>query len=1049
MTARGMALRALRSRRAQSGLLLVLSVVAIAACAAGPMYERAVEEAAVRSQLAGVSASDRGVVIEGASADDVRSYQPTGADRRLFGPPVAGVEAKVSVVAGKTSFQAPVAGRDDICGHLQLTAGSCPSAGAQVLVSSSSAQALHLAVGDTLQLTGLGGSAPYRIGAARIAGLYQPFDAAGSYWFDHDYSSVAGVRRVSQGDAIPDLLVSDALFVTPAGVQFLQAAHNSANQGLTSPFSYTLDLPVSARHIGVDESAELLGALNRIQARIDAAHPAGDPEHGQVQSELTALLHAADTGRHQTRLIIPTLAVQLALVVLVVLGLVLAVGVDQRRAEIGLARLRGRSRRGAARMFVGEVAVVVLAAFVPGLALAWIGCAALAAAWLPAGTPTQLRWPVLVAAVAVAVVELGLAVVLARRTAAQPISQLLRSVGPQRSGTAVTAAEVGLGVAAVAGVVVALTGDHHSALALVAPSLIAILAGLILSRVLLAVTRRVGARALWRGRLSLGLAALQTARRPGIRRVVTLVCVAVALLLSAVDQHQVAATNRAGRAAADIGAPVVLDVSAENAAQLRTAVKTVDPSGNFATPVLIQRPDGGDTPVIAVDHSRFPEIARWGSARDTPSRASMNRLVPAHPPAPIQLSGDLLQLRTDRVSVTSDDPDSRVMPLPISLSFDVELPSGASTDAIVPIRSSTAAVTTTVRLGGCAQGCVLRRIEVLRAIGDYTAAKVSMRLLGLAAGTAAALRPVPLGQGGDWQNSDAAAAAAGTAASIDLRGSPLVLEAVSHGTGATLQHLDVPTYLPCLVAGAVSANSPSGAADSVLSIHGIDGGTAGCQPSGTIAFAPRFGAGTVLVDLDLSIASTQPVLTNTSAQVWLAADDPHQEAALIAGLAGAGITVTGRSTIAHAQSSYDQSPPAWAIRAALAAAVLAAVIAGLMVVIAAFTSEASRSYDLAALQLIGIRRSWIHRSVLGEQLVAVLFAGVVGAAVGLAGARLALPAVPLFIDQPAVPAPRYDVPWTPVLIALGALAGLLVLAAVISAFVIEHRIGPDRLREGA
>jgi hypothetical protein len=220
------------------------------------------------------------VTIQGSTAAETASYLPTGPDARLFGPPVLGVDTTVAAVAGSASFQAPVVGRDNVCAQLRITAGSCPEAGAQVLMSSSSARVLHLAVGESVQLTGLGGSAQYRIGAVRVAGLYQPFAETGAYWFDHDYSSTAGVRRVQQGDATPDLVVSDALFVTPPGVQFLQAAHNGANPGTTSPFRYTADLPVSARSIGVAESARLLAALNRIQARIEAAHPNGDPPGG-------------------------------------------------------------------------------------------------------------------------------------------------------------------------------------------------------------------------------------------------------------------------------------------------------------------------------------------------------------------------------------------------------------------------------------------------------------------------------------------------------------------------------------------------------------------------------------------------------------------------------------------------------------------------------------------------------------------------------------------------------------------------------------------------
>lgn len=1050
MTARGLSLRALRSRRAQSVLLLVLSIVAIAACAAGPIYERAVEQAAVRSQLSGVSTADRGVTIQGSTAAEAAAYLPSGADARLFGAPVAGLTTTVSAT-GAAAFQAQIVARDEVCRHLRIIAGACPTAGAQVLMSASSAKALKLTVGAALDLTGQGGSAGYRIGVMHVSGLYQPFDPSGNYWFDHPFSSAAGVRRVAQGDAVPDLIVADALFVTPDGVQFLQTAQNGANSGTTSPFTYTEELPVSATSIGVDQSARLLGALNRIQARIDAAHPNGDPSRGQVQSKLIGLLHTADTGRHQTRLIIPTLAVQLALVVLVVLGLVLAVGIDQRRADIGLARLRGRSRRGAARMFINEIAVLVGVALIPGVALAWLACALAVAGWLPSGTPTELRWPALAAAVAVALAELAISVVLARRTAAQPIGQLLRSVSGQRSGLRLGLAEVALGVAALAGVVVALTGDRRSTVSLVTPSLIAIVAGLILSRLLVLVARRVGARALWRGRMAWALATLQAARRPGIRRVVTLVCVAVALLVSAVDQQYVSAANRQARAEAQVGAPVVLTADADNAAQFRAAVQHLDPSGDYATPVILQRPDGGDTPVLAVEPASFSKIARWGTARDTPSAATLARLNPANAPAPIRFTGDHLQLRTDQVSIRGNDPSDPAVPKPISLSFQVELPDGDSTNVILPVATSTAPSIQTGRIG-CVQGCVLRRIEVIRTVGDFTGAAISLRLLGLSAGTATDLKPVALGEAGDWQNSEAAAAAAGTAASIKLApsdGDSLLLTAVSTGSGATLQHLDVPVDLPCLQAGSVAANAPSGASDSVLSIHGIDGNTAGCVPSGAIGFAPRYGAGTVLVDLDLSVASTLPVLTNSTPSVWLAADDPAREATLVQGLEQAGVQITGRDTIANVQRGFDQSPPAWAIRAALAAAVLAALIAALMIVIAAYTTQDSRSYDLAALRLVGVRRGWIRRAVRVEQLLAVLFAAIVGIVVGLVGARLALPAIPLFIDTPVVPKPSYATAWAPVAGATLAAVIVLVLAAFTSAFVIQRRIGPDRLRAGA
>jgi putative ABC transport system permease protein len=159
-----LALHSLRYRLGQSVVLLLLSVTAVAACAAGPMYERAVEQAAVRSQLAQADTADRGISIYGSSPAEARSYLPVGNQLALFGTAVAGVETPVAVDTPHTHFVAVAAGRDGLCAHLRIVAGHCPSAGGQLLASSSSAKALGFAVGDRLRVTDTGGSAAYPIG---------------------------------------------------------------------------------------------------------------------------------------------------------------------------------------------------------------------------------------------------------------------------------------------------------------------------------------------------------------------------------------------------------------------------------------------------------------------------------------------------------------------------------------------------------------------------------------------------------------------------------------------------------------------------------------------------------------------------------------------------------------------------------------------------------------------------------------------------------------------------------------------------------------------
>ena len=301
-----------------------------------------------------------------------------------------------------------------------------------MLVSSSSSRALRVGLGDRLELTGRGGSAAYPIGAVRVVGIYQPFDAGTDYWFDRAYASQAGVVHEPQGD-LPDLLHSDALLLSPAGIAAFEAARRSATAGSSTPFRYFADLPVPAGRITIDGSRQLVRAVQGIQARIDAAHPAGDPNRGSVRS---ALVPPAAAGRRRPA----------------------AEPGDHSRPWPSswhwwcwwCSAWWWRSASTSA-----------------GPSWRWPGCAASARAPRPACTPARSRVLVgrhagprpaaglaglpgavpMVAAgrrhagvalagaagrLAVAVVEVALAVLLARRTAGQPIGQLLRTVGPRR-----------------------------------------------------------------------------------------------------------------------------------------------------------------------------------------------------------------------------------------------------------------------------------------------------------------------------------------------------------------------------------------------------------------------------------------------------------------------------------------------------------------------------------------------------------------------------------------------------------------------------------------
>jgi len=89
----------------------------------------------------------------------------------------------------------------------------------------------------------------------------------------------------------------------------------------------------------------------------------------------------------------------------------------------------------------------------------------------------------------------------------------------------------------------------------------------------------------------------------------------------------------------------------------------------------------------------------------------------------------------------------------------------------------------------------------------------------------------------------------------------------------------------------------------------------------------------------------------------------------------------------------------------------------------------------------------LRASVLTELAVILGFGTVVGAATGLVGAMFVLRSVPEFISTPLEPALVYVPQAGPVAALLGAAAGLLVLAALVSSTTLIRGVRADMLRE--
>ncbi|HYU65286.1 MAG TPA: FtsX-like permease family protein, partial [Jatrophihabitantaceae bacterium] len=281
----------------------------------------------------------------------------------------------------------------------------------------------------------------------------------------------------------------------------------------------------------------------------------------------------------------------------------------------------------------------------------------------------------------------------------------------------------------------------------------------------------------------------------------------------------------------------------------------------------------------------------------------------------------------------------------------------------------------------------------------------------------------------------------GSAETISLgdAGGGLGLSFLNSGAPAALQHLDVPIALPAITTGDVAYDLD---AHGDLSANNIDATPTTFHPIGHLAFVPGNVGPAVLVNLDLAAAVAAPTLADSDTAVWLGADDPARERSLVATLHQHGVGVVSRDDAARHRAALAATAPAWAMQAALIAALLAVLIAALVILISATMSRRERAVDASALGLVGIGRATLRRATLLEHLVAVVAGVVVGSAVGVVGAQLALPATPIFLARLDAPGIVRAAAWGSILLAAIYTLATLVVASVATSLALTRRIAP-------
>ena len=1030
---------AVRYRRSQSLVLVVVSALVTTCAVFAPLFVRTLEQGLLQARLVESDPADTSVLVRGArtvadpdvTAADLEAVMPQEATT-WFGDGVGMTTAQTRVQPqpGKATSPLRIVARDDLCAHLELVSGTCPTAKGEVLVSAADAKAWGWSEGtrfDVVDPSAPTGTDPDAVAPVplTVAGVYRVVPDP-TYW----------LRTVVDGKS--GFLIPEGADDVPAIDDFLTAEPTFATGW--SEAAVSVEWPLDRSEVSLTTVPLIREALEGIDGRVEGV---------TVTTPVPELVSSIDSGRAIVRTLVPLLLAQLALLAVTVLALMAHAAVEQRRPEIGLSRLRGRSREGGARDVMFELALTVVLGVPLGVGVALAITEVLRRAVLPIGVPLELRWPILVAAAIAVLASLVSVYLAARPVLREPIAALLRRVPP--------AATRGLGVLDVVVVVVAsiavlglLTGDVQGPSALLMPLLLALAVGLLGAAALRRLATRAGRRALAGGRLSGGIAALSLARRPALRHVLVVITTATALATFAANSVVVGAQNRAARAELETGAPVVLETDSTLPSTLAAAVDALPADQrSLATPVVVIRPS--DPAAVSTLLARPAELAQIGYAVP---RAELTALTPPVAPSLMLEDGTLTADLSWELSDfrAADDPvdapgslplgippgDLGVGPGPVRFGITVTTPDGTVFDRDLGTFPQTATGTGSVSAPVlCPAECRLAGFWVrgTDSLAEHVAGRFELSDIALDG------QPLEVGGADRWLPAEVTAGE-GTQ-QLSGTGADLVVDFDNTARRVFSPRADVPSPMPVVLAG----QPPADAVGDTFTLIGLGGRPVASNAIARVDSLPALTDRGALADLDAQLRVGGAAPPGSELQVWLGSPDPALAQAVTQALSASGIRVSSTSTAEEARQHYDRSATGWGSLLGVFTGLMALLVAALVVGLVAVTSWRGVARDLAGLLVAGVPRSALHSAVRREQLLTVLAGVVLGTGCGVAGAVLAMPLVPLFDEPVAVPAPDVAPAW----IAIGATAVIALVVvggvALLAARGVMARVVPERLRE--
>ncbi len=956
-----LARRALWQHRGQTLLLILVGALISGAVVFAAGYQRQVQQAIADATFA-ADGPGNAWRLTGLQQADLRSILPSETEE-LFADPIASTTVRSSWSSTRFSMavQGTLSWRQDLCDHVVIVTGRCPTGEAEVIVAAEDSNAYGARPGDVLEIGATGGS-PQQ---ATVSGVYQARDIADPYWFDVPPVGRSGFDENGVPHANP-------LYATQDLIVGFQVQHS-------------LEFRLDKQALELADLPTLAAATSELTAQA-AQH------QGSLTTSIPESLDHIAGERSRARAGLALLLTQLAALAVVVVGLLVSVTLAAQRTELGLARLRGEPTALLRREVLGRWA----AAAGLGWALGWLlglGLLTVTAGQLPGDRALPVS-PVLILAPGLALLLLLTAMVPAsRQLLAQPVVGLLRAVPPSARGGGrsdllidLLAVTVGIG-----GVVVALQVGTDSVIGLLVPAFAAIALAVALHRAIGGVAAVVRAR--WSGRprsSSVLLTMVLLLRLRGSRIMIVTICLATAVATFGLQLLLIGSAARRHIAEVSTGAAEVFTVSSDPATVLR-ALDTIDPgraTGAAATSVVVvtRRVDEAAVRGMFVEPNIFAHRALGAGL--TVGQPDWDA-ISAPPIAPIELRGDSVELS---VGAHGDLRATEANRTGTSAAVGLELLTARGRPLRLQLGRMPLAPGPAQRLRqpvDCADGCRLLRIT-LEPNGPMDG---TVSLTGLHAVQNGRPMPVNLGQGESWQSLPVQTPNTEVARSSAPGGLQLTVR--TGGTPGGVQHAWLPGLVPVLDAGngRLGTNPTIAAPDgSPLSVHPV---------AAADDAVPRELTGVAVADLDSVLrGGAGPVGDRTSVQVWLF--DAARTSEITRGLLNHQIRIIGSDQLSAALAA--QRTTAAALTAGVipgfvgAAGVLAAL--GMALVMAGHRGVLAR--DLVGLAVAGTRRRTLRRSVYAAYLVPGLLAVASGVVAGALGCALVIADLPLVPDAPAV-----------------------------------------------